>query len=131
MHGELPPIERLTGQQHILDDGEVREESRDLKGSGDSSCGPLVRSEGRDIGAKERDGPARDARLSADQIEQRRLTCPVGSDDRAPFAGANRETDSIDRSQASEGATHLVQDETRGRHVRNLVSAKYKVQSAK
>ena len=87
MHRELSPVERFARQQHVVQDGEVRKEPRDLKRAGDPARRPLMRRQRGDVGAKHADGSLAHRRLAADQIEQRGLAGAVRSDHRAPFAG--------------------------------------------
>ena len=115
MHRELSPVQRFARQQHVLEDGEVRKELRDLKRSGDPSRRPLMRRQTGDVRPVQGDVSRRRPKLAADDIEQRRLARAVRPDERMALARLKRQVHVVDGFEAAEMSGDALEHEAGGR----------------
>ena len=109
----LPRIQRLAGEQHVLDHGQVREELRDLKRAGDAARRALVGRQPRDVRAEQLDAPSLARQLPADHVEQRRLARTVRPDERATLARLDDQADVVYRLEAAEMPGDVLERERR------------------
>ncbi len=112
-HAELCRVECLAGQEYILEDGEIREQPRDLKGPRDAACRALMGRQACHVFAEQDDSPSSRGDFTTDQIEERRLARPVGPDHGMALARANRQAHAIDCLQATEVPRDTLQRQAR------------------
>src|SRR5207244_3143572 len=99
---ELSAVERFTGDQHVLEDGEIREELRDLKCSRNAPLCPPMRRQTSDVRSVQGNCPRGRPKLAADDVEQRRFAGAVRSDERVARARLKRQAHVVDGFQAAE-----------------------------
>ncbi len=100
-------LERLAGaRQHrdrdVLFDGEEREDVRHLESASHPRAHPRAGGEPRHLGAGEDDAARVGRELSREQIDERRLACAVGPDDRGHAPAGQLEVDAVDRLELGE-----------------------------
>src|SRR5436853_453757 len=93
----------LLTEQHVLEHGELAELTRNLERSYETVLRELVRPQSRDIPAFKRDRALIGAHKSGDDIEERRFTRAVRTDDAGDAAGTNLQLAAVQRAKAAEG----------------------------
>src|SRR5207237_3052333 len=99
----------LHGQAHVLFGDQVQEQVVLLEGAGHAPLAELVWRQASHITAVELNATCRRFQLTADQVEQRRFTRAVGSDDGPSLTGLDRQLDVLQDLQRGEVLRYLGQ----------------------
>src|SRR5215468_3036693 len=106
-------------QRHrqVLGDAEAREWPRQLKAARQATAGALVCGQAVHGGAVETHGAHLVGERAADAVDQRRLAGAVRTNEAEPLASLHRKVDAVERHEAAEALTDIVDLEERGHGV--------------
>src|SRR5581483_1883962 len=96
------PRAHVAADHHILERREVGEEPDVLKGARDAGGGNFMRRQRRDIALGEAKAAAVGCVDTGEQVEKRRLACPVRADQAIDVARGDGEGDVLQRLQSAE-----------------------------
>src|SRR5215470_12879999 len=122
-HYELRPPQTLDRQQHVVENGELREQAGDLKRSRHSERRASMARPPGHVSAEQHDVPGGGREDSRDQIEQSGLAGAVRSDDGLAVTGHDLERDVAHGAQAAEALRERPELENRLAAVRVRVGA--------
>ncbi len=97
-----PPRSERRADEHVLEDGETLERTRDLRGASDAHVAADVCRTTRHVDAVERHRAGVGPQVAGDQVEQRRLAGAVGPDDPDRVTLGDLERQTVDDREAAE-----------------------------
>src|SRR5262249_25597488 len=109
--GPAPRLARLSGEAAILEGAELYEHIAPLEGPAYAEPSHLLGSGMGHGRATKRDCPRRGRKLPREEVDQGRLACAVGADERVDLVGLQLERDAVDRDHAAEVPRELLRRE--------------------
>ena len=99
----------VTARQHVLQRGQLAEQTDALEGAGNAHLHDIVRALAGDVLAAEGDAAVFGLVVARDAVEDRGLARPVGADEAHHAALLHREGQLVDGDQATEDLADLMQ----------------------